>query len=182
MIEKEETMIALLKTAPEYRGNWTKDTEKEVGKTIGQAISNSVNNFFVNSREIAEALFDSKKASITMDHIAAAWVAVLNGQYKQEAYDDRNAYSTKIGQQLYKLPDIAAFIRKNGCAEYAPYMRDKKKTLTCYHTGMYVADYMSREHRTLQQTFSEIVFLYLKQKFPKLDKTLGDRWTACPLI
>lgn len=87
---------------------------------------------------------NTETSDVFQDRIALPWIMQLYEMAQDRMYDARNEMAIKIGAALYKTLVQLDFI---SCKP-----ADRSKD--------FVAG-MSREHRTIQQSFSGIVFLYL---------------------
>ena len=126
---------------------------------IVKYFSNKVNDLCFKPQKICLELKESQEMKI----LTYYWIYILS----QDTYrfDGRNEYSSQIGKKLYQIPFIKEQI------DYLLIYSDEKMKL--------VAEKMSYEHRTLQQSFSSIIFyhlfitcndnqqIYLKENFEK---------------
>lgn len=97
--------------------------------------------------------------------LSIAWIKKLHEMYTNRLYDGRNEYACKLGNTIY-----------NEMTEHINYTED-----------ISVNDFvttMSRNHRTLQQSFSSIVFLFLSKIYEKELGTIDEMqyFTRCPFI
>ena len=133
-------------------------------KEIASYFSHEVNNMFFKPDTIAEEQRNSKQ----MKDLDICWIKILSGyDYRT---DLRNEASAKIGRQLAEIP----FIKRKIGAIRNPKMEE-------------VAKKMALDHRTLQQTFSGLVFYHLLHTSSKKDsqtliKRMGDTFYKLPLI
>lgn len=100
--------------------------------------SNAVNNLSFHPQKIAE----EQKESREMRELDIFWIKILSSQ--DYSTDLRNEASAQTAGQLAEIP----FIR-----EQMELVHNKKMAE--------VAEKLSQEHRTLQQTFSSLVFYHL---------------------
>lgn len=133
-------------------------------KEIAKYFSYEVNNFLFRPEKIATEQIDSAD----MKDLDICWIKVLTN--KGYRTDLRNEQSAITGRLLSTVP----FIRKR--LESV----DNSKMAE-------VAEIMSCDHRTLQQTFSSLIFYHLqltcnKKETAELMETLGDRFYMLPLI
>ena len=103
-----------------------------------------------------------------MTELDIYWIKILSGSGYRT--DLRNEASAKAGRQLAEIP----FVRKKMELVENQKMED-------------VADKMAMAHRTLQQTFSELIFYHFLQSCNKreaqtLIKVMGDSFYTLPLI
>lgn len=113
----------------------------------------------VNTMLKAENVEYYKKLSI-------AWIKELHEMYTNQLYDGRNEYACKLGNAIYNA--------MTGYIEYA-------------EGNASVNDFvaiMSRNHRTLQQSFSSIIFLFLSKAYENELGTVEEMqyFTRCPFI
>lgn len=137
--------------------------EKEV-QEIADYFSHEVNNLLFKPDRIAEEQKDSKQ----MKDLDLCWIKTLSSYTYRT--DLRNEKSSIIGRQLSEIP----FITRKMQMLDNPKMED-------------VAKRMEMEHRTLQQTFSGLIFYHFLQSCNKreaqmLTKVMGDSFYRLPLI
>lgn len=133
-------------------------------KEIARYFSYEVNNFLFKPERIATEQIDSAD----MKDLDLCWIKILADRNYRT--DLRNEQSAKIGRLLATVP----FIRKK--LESV----DNSKMAE-------VAEIMSCDHRTLQQTFSSLIFYHLQlisseEDTAELSQVLGDRFYMLPLI
>lgn len=140
------------------------DLDSKEAQEIAKYFSHEVNNMFFKPDTIAEEQKDSRQ----MKELDICWIKILSsGTYRT---DLRNEKSAIIGRQLAGIPFV---MRKMELVDN-PKMED-------------VAKRMEMEHRTLQQTFSGLVFYHFLQSCSKreaqiLIKVMGDSFYRLPLI
>lgn len=131
---------------------------------IASYFSNEVNNLLFKPEKIAE----EQKSSKQMAELDIYWIKILSdSRYRT---DLRNEASAKAGRQLSNIP----FVKKKMKLVDNQKMED-------------VADKMAMVHRTLQQTFSGLIFYHFLQSCNKresqtLIKVMGDSFYKLPLI
>lgn len=131
---------------------------------IADYFSHKVNNILFKPDTIAE----EQRKSRQMKDLDICWIKTLsNYAYRT---DLRNEASAKAGRQLAEIP----FVVKKIELVSNPKMED-------------VAKRMEMDHRTLQQTFSELVFYHFmltcnKRESQTLLKVMGDSFYKLPLI
>ena len=151
----------------------------ELNEKTKYAVSNSVNCISFHADEIANWIVKNMEASeacrLKVYEICGSWLEVLKEQYRNHRYDERNRYSAMIGNILADvIPDISdpdSPVRK------------------------YLSEPMSREHRTLQQTFSGLLFLVIRSMSKGRDTKLlawrcprfhteedAERYPYCPAV
>lgn len=133
-------------------------------KEIASYFSNEVNHFCFNPKVAAEEL----RSSRLMKDLDLCWIKILS----DPAYrtDLRNEKSAQTGRRLAKIP----FIAKKLTQINSPKMEEAAKI-------------MAMSHRTLQQTFSGLVFYHFmitcnKKETQTLLKVMGDSFYKLPLI
>ncbi len=131
---------------------------------IASYFSREVNNFCFNPKVTAEEL----KSSRLMKDLDLCWIRILS----DPAYrtDLRNEKSALTGRRLADISFIAKKIAMTG----SPKMEEVTKIMTM-------------DHRTLQQTFSSLVFYHFmitcnKRETLTLLKVMGDSFYKLPLI
>ena len=137
----------------------------------------------INGRKLADE-FDDYVNSLSCDNEAAvnimlkaenveyykklsiAWIKELHEMYTNQLYDGRNEYACKLGNAIY-----------NAMTVYMEYTEGNASV------NNFVA-IMSRNHRTLQQSFSSIIFLFLSKIYEKELGTVEEMqyFTRCPFI
>lgn len=133
-------------------------------KEIARYFSYEVNNFLFKPEKIAT----EQKDSADMKDLDLCWIKILADRNYRT--DLRNEQSAITGRLLATVPFI------------------KKRLESVDNSKMAeVAEIMSCDHRTLQQTFSSLIFYHLqltcnKKETAELTETLGDRFYMLPLI
>lgn len=133
-------------------------------KEIARYFSNEVNNFLFRPEKIATEQIDSPD----MKDLDIFWIKILSDQGYMT--DRRNEQAAAVGRLLTTIPFI------------------KKRMESVDNSKMAeVAKIMSYDHRTLQQTFSKLIFYHLllicnEKETADLTQTLGDRFYMLPLI
>lgn len=133
-------------------------------KEIARYFSYEVNNFLFKPEKIAT----EQKYSADMKDLDLCWIKILADRNYRT--DLRNEQSAIAGRLLATIPFI------------------KKRLESVDNSKMAeVAEIMSCDHRTLQQTFSSLIFYHLqltcnKKEAAELMETLGDRFYMLPLI
>ena len=133
-------------------------------KEIARYFSYEVNNFLSKPAKIATEQIDSPD----MKDLDLCWIKLLSD--KNYRTDLRNEQSAKIGRLLATVPFIRTKIDSVDNSKMAE-----------------VAKIMSCDHRTLQQTFSSLIFYHLQltcseTETANLTDTLGDKFYMLPLI
>lgn len=131
---------------------------------IAKYFSHEVNNMFFKPDKIAEEQKDSRQ----MEDLDICWIKVISdSRYRT---DLRNEASARTGRQLAEIP----FVKK--MMEFVSNEKMEK-----------VAKEMAIDHRTLQQTFSGLVFFHFlqscdKEEAEKLIAVMGESFYRLPLI
>ena len=133
-------------------------------KEIAKYFSYEVNNFSFKPEKIATEQIDSSD----MRDLDLCWIKVLSS--KDYMTDLRNEQAAAVGRLLAAIPFIRKKIESVDNSKMAE-----------------VAKIMSYDHRTLQQTFSKLIFYHLQlicneKESADLAETLGDRFYMLPLI
>ena len=139
----------------------TKDEVRDNTKNAVSLLSDICNNLFYNFRELVTRLSENEKAKENMEALSAEWVRVLHKQREEHRYDARNEYSVSVGEELYSMHQSEPWMKEN------PIFRE-------------IAGEMGFQHRTIQQTFSGLIFEFLNKVHPEI--ALEDSWYRCPMI
>ena len=131
---------------------------------IAKYFSREVNNMFFKPDKIAEEQRDCRQ----MEDLDICWIKILSGDTYRT--DLRNEASSKRGKQLADIP----FIKR-------------KMELVNNQKMEEVARNMSFEHRTIQQTFSKLIFYHFLQSCNEREaqtivRVMGDSFYKLPLI
>lgn len=140
------------------------DLKTASSKEIASYFSHEVNNFCFNPKVTAEEL----KSSRLMKELDLCWIRILSSPTYRT--DLRNEKSAQTGSWLAEIPFIA-----------------KKITMIDSPKMEEVSEIMATDHRTLQQTFSGLVFYHFmitcnKRETQTLFKVMGDSFYRLPLI
>lgn len=140
------------------------DLEKATVNEIMDYLSNEVNNLLFKPDRITEEQRDSKY----MKDLDICWIKILSSnEYRT---DLRNEAAARVGKKLAEIPFVKGKIE----------LVDNQKMQK-------VAEKMEMDHRTLQQTFSRLVFYHFLQtcnqkESQTLIKVMGDSFYRLPLI
>lgn len=131
---------------------------------IASYFSHEVNSFCFKPKTAAEEL----KSSRLMKDLDLCWLRILSAPAYRT--DLRNEKSAQTGRRLAAIP----FVNRKMELTNNPKMED-------------VAKRMAMDHRTLQQTFSGLVFYHFmltcnKRETQVLLKVMGDSFYNLPLI
>lgn len=140
------------------------DLKTSTSQEIAEYFSHEVNNMFFRPDKIAEEQRDSRQ----MEDLDICWIKILSG----DAYrtDLRNEASARTGRKLAEIPFVKRKMESVG--------NEKMEK---------VAKEMAMDHRTIQQTFSGLVFFHLlqscdKEEAEELTKVMGGSFYRLPLI
>ena len=131
---------------------------------IAKYFSREVNNMFFKPDKIAGEQRDSRQ----MEDLDICWIKVISDSGYRT--DLRNEASAKTGRQLAEIPFV------------------KRKMESVSNGKMEkVAKKMAIDHRTLQQTFSGLVFFHFlqscdKEESEELIAVMGESFYRLPLI
>lgn len=131
---------------------------------IAKYFSREVNNMFFKPDKIAGEQGDSRQ----MEDLDICWIKVISDSGYRT--DLRNEASAKTGRQLAEIPFV------------------KRKMESVSNGKMEkVAKEMAIDHRTLQQTFSGLVFFHFlqscdKEESEELIAVMGESFYRLPLI
>lgn len=131
---------------------------------IAKYFSYEVNNMFFKPDKIAE----EQNGSRQMEDLDICWIKVISDSGYRT--DLRNEASAKTGRQLAEIPFV------------------KRKMESVSNGKMEkVAKEMAMDHRTLQQTFSGLVFYHFlqscdKEESEELIAVMGESFYRLPLI
>lgn len=131
---------------------------------IASYFSREVNNFCFSPKVTAEEL----KSSRLMKDLDLCWIRILSAPAYRT--DLRNEKSALTGRRLSDIP----FVQRKVDLVENPKMEE-------------VAKIMAMDHRTLQQTFSGLVFYHFmitcnKRETQTLLKVMGDSFYRLPMI
>ena len=140
------------------------DLTNASSQEIASYFSREVNNFCFNPKVAAE----EQKSSRLMKDLDLCWIRIISSPAYRT--DLRNEKSALTGRQLAEIPFIARKIEHLD----SPKMED-------------VAKRMAMDHRTLQQTFSGLVFYHFmltcnKRETQTLLGVMGNSFYKLPLI
>lgn len=140
------------------------DLKTASSQEIASYFSHEVNNLFFKPDTIAE----EQRKSRQMKELDLCWIKTLSSYTYRT--DLRNEKSSIVGRQLADIP----FVKRKIELVDNPKMED-------------VAKRMAMDHRTLQQTFSGLVFYHFmltcnKRENQTLLKVMGNSFYKLPLI
>lgn len=135
---------------------------EEDAKKLAELVSDFVNNMSCNIKEFVEAMSeqDSELKNQFTD-ICLCWIKKLNYFSEKKWFDLRNQYSVETANSLNKIlkveVDAVAPDYKGSMDEYN--FRNEMGKGVQFETLF--TERLGNTHRTLQQTFSSIVFMWL---------------------
>jgi hypothetical protein len=137
--------------------------EKNPSK-LARIMQDFVNKLIVDIDGFVEALKkEEESVKIRFATISLLWVKKLNFYKKEEWYDLRNEYSVETCEKIQHLlgNDLESFM-----PDYQGFI-DEEQEIENFEI-LFVEE-MGRAHRTLQQTFSGIVFKWLRDMHESLE-------------
>ncbi len=140
------------------------DLKTAGAKEIAEFFTDITNSFSFNPVRTAEELRGSKE----MDALDLCWLKTLSSP--DYGTDGRNEIAARKGRQLAEIP----FIKRKMERANSPKMDEAAKKIAW-------------EHRTLQQTFSKLVFYHFMQECSngnrqRLIRVMGEDFYKLPLI
>ena len=140
------------------------DLEAKGAGEIIKYFSHEANNLLFSPDRIAEEQKDSKQ----MKDLDIYWIKVLSDDTYRT--DLRNEASARAGRELAGIP----FIKRE--MELVDNQKMEK-----------VAEEMAKSHRTIQQTFSKLIFYHIlqssdREESEELLEVMGDSFYRLPLI
>jgi len=121
--------------------------------------------------------------------ICLLWIAKCHKYLLKDYFDDRNAQSVKIGDMLY---DILFDEVQEACKKYNyngwvldnyDYEEEMDAHENPIHFSVIFVESMGREHRTIQQTFSKVIYWYLGRNYEHiLSGKIKDAFWRLPTI
>lgn len=146
------------------------------GSMVAGTVSDFVNSYsFDSAGFVKEMIAQPKKTQILFTNTCFVWIDKLSRLLKEDRYDERNKYSVETADKIKKLlgeklEKITAKYKGYNLSGYC----DEKLPFELMFT-----ESMSREHKTLQQSFSSIVFRWL---IVLKDLELNEEFTECSSI
>ena len=140
------------------------DLKRTTAEEIARYFSHEANNIFFKPEGIAE----EQKKSRDMKDLDICWIKVISDSGYR--FDLRNEATARTGKKLAEIP----FVRRKMESVSNGKMEE-------------VAKEMATDHRTIQQTFSKLVFFHFlescsKREHDTLVKVMGDSFYRLPLI
>lgn len=179
MTQKQKKVFELLSN-PIYNEIQGREVlSKDLLKQLCNEISDMVNTLSFKPEKFVEAVLTDSLSRETFLQIALLWIDKMSNT---KEFDKRNEYSIEVSKKIAELENVKsaiAFYRKMFTDENLKDFNFSKCTSvdSFFKTAVrvrcpipvIVVEYMSREHRTIQQTFSSLVFYFLL-------KSGGERW------
>lgn len=140
------------------------DLKNYDAEEIMNQFSYLTNNLVFKVSKTAEEYQDSA----LMEDLDLCWIrTVSNPEYRT---DLRNEASSRVGKQLANIPFVAKKLERSNNPKMAE-----------------VAEKMSQEHRTVQQSFSELIFYHFmlicnRKERQILSDVMGEGFYRLPLI
>ncbi|PLS19003.1 hypothetical protein CVD28_00960 [Bacillus sp. M6-12] len=138
--------------------------EEKDAIALANQMDNFVNNFSADTEGFVEAMkVEDEETKIRFATISLFWVKKLNDYLEKDWYDLRNKYSVETCQQISKFlgEDLQSFYPEY-TGHLDPYYNEEEEAEEWkIEFEVNFVEKMARTHRTLQQTFSEIVFHWL---------------------
>lgn len=134
-------------------------------KEIAREFMRVTNSFTFDCKKLEEELRSNKE----MKCLALYWLSILKSpDYRT---DDRNAIAARKGSELAEIP----------------FLKKKLETLKDNEKMVKICSEISRDHRTLQQTFSGFVFYYIlrmstEKQQEQITSRMGETFYRLPLI
>lgn len=134
-------------------------------KEMAEKISYVVNSFTISTKEIIRSIISSEVANRKMNEISYFWIRIIGSLYENpHSYDDRNKQAYKICNKLLKCESENLILRNTKDLDSRDVNNHMpESTNAAFQTALY----LTREHRTLQQTFTGLVFSYLTETCPE---------------
>lgn len=162
-------------TSKEIFLNLIKSGELEIGEgantdLIGDFLSTTssmVNNFSFAPETMIPLILENEKADIFMLRTSILWIKFLSQLHDMRFYDERNQHSVLVCKEMSlskEFDDLySLLIKENDLIEKEYSHSDVKKfaEIGLYSPEILLTMYMSTDHRTLIQTFSKLIFMYL---------------------
>lgn len=166
-----------------YKNCVENQDKEEASKELYGGISILVNCFGFRPNETLESICADEDLHGSFLKLSAYWiVALCMMQEKKFLIDGRNEYSAKTAAKLACIREFQLFL-KGQVGDLA----DARKSLERTPRGdacmeLLTVHKMLTQHRTLQQTFSGMVFSFLKSELPEINEKMESEWERCPFI
>lgn len=146
-------IIDILETGCVAGDEFNESLDRKKVERLVSLFCNEVNSFSYKTKDIADELAEDRYVKNIFLEMCESYVISLHLSFINRFYDDRNRIAVERGNRLYHLG-----ISNSGLTEGI-----EKEIKSCRPINLpsYFAALMSREHRTLQQSFSSIVFYML---------------------
>lgn len=152
------------------------------GKELAKEVSDFVNPFFYDREGFIERIKEEKDKTPILN-IVLLWLIKLEFLEDNNYYDERNKCSIEAGNQLRgvlsdKVVYVSSLFKYKGIIDHKDYENNNS-----INKEILFVETMGRDHRTLQQSFSSLIFETLTL-FPEIQdkiKSLNEFWKL-PLI
>lgn len=194
MIKEKEELLYLLS----HRIDSTLDVEEQC-KIITETkrlFDDICNNIFTDFQDIMEEICKNEITRDNMLHLSAAWLRILDYQYENNFYDGRNKYCVCVANSITTW-DVVKQFKESYAAGFDNEQIEKAmhfititpRFMITNHLSVWkmIAIGISKDHRTIQQTFSKFVFLFMEKEVEfikdlKERRILSTYWWECPLV
>jgi len=165
-------IIDILETGCVSGDEFNESLDREQVKKLVSLFTNEVNNFSFKVKDIADEIASDRYTKNLFLEICECYIIALHLLFAHKLYDGRNEASVMLGNKLYYLG-----ISDSGLTEG---IEEDIESFRSNDLCSYFASLMTREHRTLQQSFSGIVFYmiytYGRDSLKKeIDKAINDK-------
>jgi hypothetical protein len=195
MTENESKMLEMFKELACGEPQYDQWNDTVGGYNCGTVISTAMNTFGIHYDELVDALRHPDVCQVFRS-VAYAWIKTLQAMYSADRYDGRNEYSATVAS---KLVNTMAFAKHKDATTWDgnPTFRElslwAKRHNEWPDVGGIVAYQMMRQHRTLQQSWSGVVFRFLVKDFneaenKEVEQAMADvcydpaHWWHTPMI
>lgn len=165
---------------------------KQIPKEILDIFSGMANCLIFPFEKMCDLILQSPQATENFCSIAYNWLFMLNKMYIQQRFDLRNQYACVTANKLLKTPAKISAIPYVIEEHYVDNSCFWDECATDTPVGEFFAKKMAKEHRTIQQTFSELVFYFVYKMEEKTDaefslsrcnqEGLVSKFWHCPLV
>ncbi len=171
--------------------------DKILAKNIANAIESMVNSFCFNGKNVIKAI-DKEGINDNFQTLAIAYIKALGRAYHTNTicmYDGRNEASCKISSMIMNCAifncNYSGYTNYDGFNKYIDDMDVRKWEYEHDDlldiAGLIAIELTTSMHRTLQQTFAGMCFLYLSQNCKDLNEEMKiltglDEWYRVPFI
>lgn len=175
MLDKEKKM----RTCEEEFVSILKETDNIDITRFCNTISYVINSFSIQTKAILDAINSDDTAQNRMNQIAWYWIRSAAYAYKNGNYDERNRISYEKCNRLCDSETgkevIPLYTNDFNESDFKYCSLNDLDGKRCKE--YLVSIYMVREHRTLQQTFTGLIFTYLTEQsseFRRMTAEIGE--------